>query len=219
MKQGKRIVIFPFDNLTGQATQTKKNWTKARRIKLDALRTTTETGKIPEGFEAYKFFHLGQVEDLKLEIAGCAGPEDQIYVYGHCAPGVDLIAKDFNGNVGLKSMDLAFMFARTLKLTEAFAGKIKIYACFSGVDVKENKSFAARFKNIMTKARYANCQVVGYSMNLSDYIGEHKIAYQDDHPKAKVAGAMLERFEAGELTASDIEALNYPRAKSAQVPI
>ncbi|RON43693.1 hypothetical protein [Pseudomonas frederiksbergensis] len=218
MNKGKRIVIFPFDNLTGQATQTKKSWTNARRGKLDKLRDS-ETGKIPEGFEPYKFFHLGQLEELKVAIAGCAGPEDQIYVCGHCAPGLDLIAKDVGGKVGLNSVELAILFARKLPLTEAFAGTIKIYACFSGVPEGDNKSFAARFKNIMGRAKYKNCQVVGYSMNLSDYLGEHKMAYQDDHPKAKVAGAMLEKFEAGQLSASEIEALNYPRSKSAQVPI
>ncbi|KPN91310.1 hypothetical protein [Pseudomonas nunensis] len=218
MKQGKRIVIFPFDNLTGQATQTKKNWTAARRSKLDKIRDI-ETGKIPAGFEPYKFFHLGQLEELKLAIAGCAGPEDQIYVCGHCAPGVDLIAKDVGGKVGLKSAELAYIFAKTLLLTEAFAGTIKIYACFSGVPDADNKSFAARFKNIMGRAKYKNCQVIGYSMNLSDYLGEHKMAYQDDHPKAKVAGSMMAKFEAGELSQSEIDALNYPRSKSAQVPI
>ncbi|MFJ7792702.1 hypothetical protein [Pseudomonas sp. NPDC096950] len=218
MKKGKRIVIFPFDNLTGQATQTKKNWTAARRIKLDKIRDI-ETGKVPEGFEAYKFFHLGQIEELKSAIEGCTGPEDHIYVYGHCAPGVDLIAKDVNGKIGLDSVGLAILFVKKLELNKAFAGKIKIYACFSGVPDGENKSFAARFKSIMTRAKYPNCQVVGYSMNLSDYLGEHKMAYQDDHPKAKVAGAMLQKFEAGELSQSEIEALNYPRSKSAQVPI
>jgi hypothetical protein len=178
---GKRIVIFPFESKNSDVKIAEKNWKKARKRKMEgAAYRDSETGKLIDGVENYDFYDLSQFSELKERISTCVSGNDQIYVLGHCAPGLSILGADETLKGGsIKAVDLArlFVLSKWLHLPQAFAGKIKIYACFSAVSAGAKKpSFAATFKTYMDIAKYANCTIIGYSAEVGNYGDEHKIA-------------------------------------------
>ena len=178
---GKRIVIFPFEAKNSDAKAAERNWKQARKNKIGGAKYRDgDTGKLLEGVENYDFYDLSQFDALKERIATCVSGNDQIYVLGHCAPGSSILGADetLKGG-GIEAVDLARLFAlgSRLGLPRAFAGKLKIYACFSVVSISAEKpSFAATFKKYMDLAKYTNCSIIGYSAELGNYEGEHKVA-------------------------------------------
>lgn len=221
---GRRIVLFPFKKSSFEFTFAKKNWQTAQENKINKLRDR-ETGKPPDDvkFLQYEFFSLGaQVDKLKLAIGALSGGDDQLYICGHCSAGSEFIAADSEGRTKIGFLELAFILKKELELKEAFAGKIKIYACFSAVAKGNDESFALRFKKIMSRAKYKNCQVIGYAMSVGEYYDEHKIAFAGTDEEFKKIASMMYQYEDGNITKEELDKFAKPqllRAKDHQIPV
>ncbi|AEV62878.1 hypothetical protein [Pseudomonas ogarae] len=133
-----RIVICPFSGQSKQWVNTRENWRKARRSKIQANTERTDLAD-------YEFFTFDgpSKKRLKERLQSCIGPDEVIYIFGHCAPGSIELSKEVSAS---SESITAFALAKTLKdgvsLNENFAGKIKIYGCNSALPNGTNKSFA-----------------------------------------------------------------------------
>lgn len=55
-------------------------------------------------------------------------------------------------------------------LQKTFPGKIKIFACESGIGADTKESFASRFKKAIVHKGWVNARVYGYNQTLNTYI-------------------------------------------------
>lgn len=187
-----RIVIFPFSGQSKQWVNTRENWRKARRSKIEANTERTDLAD-------YEFFTFDgpSKKRLKERLKSCIGPDEVIYIFGHCAPGSIDLSKETSAS---SESITAFALAKTLKdevsLNKSFAGKIKIYGCNSALPNGAKKSFAHSFACIMKLYLYHNCEIHGYAETLVDgYVGAHKIATSDSS-LIKALNTMIQKDEA-----------------------
>ena len=187
-----RIVICPFSGQSKQWVNTRENWRKARRSKIEANTDRTDLAD-------YEFFTFDgpSKKRLKERLQSCVGPDEVIYIFGHCAPGSIDLAKEVSAS---SESITAFALAKTLKnevfFNKSFAGKIKIYGCNSALPNGAKKSFAHSFACIMKLYLYHNCEIHGYAETLVDgYVGAHKIATSDS-ALVKALNTMIQKDEA-----------------------
>lgn len=187
-----RIVIFPFSAQSKQWVNTRENWRKARRSKIEANTERTDLAD-------YEFFTFDgpSKKRLAVRLQSCIGPNEVIYIFGHCAPGSTIISKEASADSESIS---ALVLARTLKkdvlLNRSFAGKIKIYGCNSALPSGTKRSFAHSFACMMKLYLYHNCEIHGYAETLVDgYVGAHKIA-TSDRSVVEALNKMIQRDEA-----------------------
>jgi len=108
---------------------------------------------------------------------------DSIYILGHCEPGSAELSSEGDFTSGVKATvdDVAKLLATTLELSKDFAGKIKVFGCYSGLSkVTGEQSFASRLKTKMHEDGYLNCRFFGYTAMVSAYDEEHKLAFVGD---------------------------------------
>jgi hypothetical protein len=187
-----RIVICPFSGQSRQWINTRENWRKARRSKIEANKDRTDLAD-------YEFFTFDKPSKkrLKKRLESCIGPDETIYIFGHCAPGSISLSQETSAS---SESITAFALAKELKnevlLNKNFAGKIKIYGCNSALPSGAKKSFAHSFACIMKLYLYHNCEIHGYAETLVDgYVGAHKIATSDG-ALVKALNEMIQREEA-----------------------
>jgi hypothetical protein len=97
------------------------------------------------------------------------GKDDVVYVYGgHGAAGRDSITWPGDSNP-IDSKALANLVAGRINET-GFAGRIKVYSCFSGDGDK--RAFARLFAEQMRAKSYLNCRIFGYHNQITQ-------AYED----------------------------------------
>ncbi|WP_431494784.1 hypothetical protein [Pseudomonas brassicacearum] len=187
-----RIVICPFSGQSKQWVNTRENWRKARRSKIEANTERTDLAD-------YEFFTFDgpSKKRLKERLQSCIGPDEVIYIFGHCAPGSIELSKEVSAS---SESITAFALAKILKdgvsLNKNFAGKIKIYGCNSALPNGAKKSFAHSFACIMKLYHYDNCEIHGYAETLVDgYVGAHKIATSDS-ALVKALNTMIQKDEA-----------------------
>ncbi|MCP1648154.1 hypothetical protein [Pseudomonas nitroreducens] len=212
----KRIVIFPFQTFSTDATLTKSNWQLNRRAKIDKRRTVEKPK--PDDIANYEFFNLGsKLDELKLRIQACVGPDETIYILGHCDAGSDEIF--FSQSVRSQSigyLKLASTLWKTLELNRNFAGAIKIYACCSAVDGAQSKSFSHKFACTMRFLKYMNCHIYGYGLSLTDYFNGNKVAMTGTEEQQKKI--LLQMSRATDLDGIDADLREHLKVASAHRP-
>jgi hypothetical protein len=93
--------------------------------------------------------------------------DDTLYIRGHCcAGGSTLQSADHKVDVVVK--DVIDLMAPGLR--KSFSGKIKIFACESGIGAGTRESFASRFKKAIVHKGWINAQVYGYDHTVNTYI-------------------------------------------------
>lgn len=189
-----RIVIYPFGQHR-DFQELRYSWGVAR---LNKRNKNPDRNDI-EDYEFYTF-DASSVKKLKAKISGWVGPDVVIYIIGHCDAGSrSLYRKEDPLGSAIDAGKLASMLF-DLGLPTAFAGKIKIYGCYSALWLEKKPSFAFWFAAEMKALKYLNCEFFGYANIVSNgYVGEHKIA-ADESVIDKVGG-------------SDVEAVDKYRAK------
>ncbi len=89
----------------------------------------------------------------------------QIYVYGHCEPGIPKMVNDTETTI-LDSTQLAMRLIAS-GLQKEFSGRVKVFGCHSGVANHDNEddeeSVAEALANAMRARKYNSCEFFGYT--------------------------------------------------------
>lgn len=190
-KMRNTYVLHPFqDQRTPEFDEAKKNWTQARTDKQNSLRTVENGGKPIKNGELvgpFKFIAGRQLTEDSL--ADLTTARDTLYILGHCDTGSDNL-KSVDSSHKISAKDLASLL-KSSGLPKEFSGKVKVYACFSGIGTSQSESFALRFKRSMVAFEYLTCTIEGYTLGLGNFhhgIG-HKFALDVDQDEQEIADA------------------------------
>jgi hypothetical protein len=113
----------------------------------------------------------------------------QVYVYGHCEPGVPKMANDTETKI-LDGSQLALRLIAS-GMQKEFSGRVKIFACHSGVanhdDAADEESMAEGLANAMRGRGYRSCEYFGYTealrySNSIEAATGHKYAFTATNP-------------------------------------
>ncbi|SDU61328.1 hypothetical protein [Pseudomonas mediterranea] len=152
-----------------------------KKVKIDS---SERINSIKNHYTDYRFINGSDIKSTNQRIrtkaestiSSAASSFDTIYILGHCSIGEDSISSIDNDS-RITAKELAD-FLKEAGLKTSYAGKIKIYGCYSGLGISaESKSFAKRFSEEMKILMFHNCRVQGYTTYVGNYFKGHKIAF------------------------------------------
>jgi hypothetical protein len=140
----------------------------------ERARAATAFGSKAIGWRAIRQIDVfcSDTKGLGGAISALKSKDDQLYIRGHCSEG----AKELTSSDRKKTVDVDTLAdaLKELGLSPQFEGRIKIFACVSGVDRDTQKSFAYRFAESLTSRGYIRLQVIGYTEKLYTFIVDDK---------------------------------------------